>query len=81
MSTLPVITDLIVRKSNIKAIEKIYSGGRKNDLNVEASEDYHELTSCIECYACLDNCPMHEKNFLETKNERDYFKWGNPFLY
>ena len=81
MSTLPVITDLIVRRDQIsrQLKGKIYAGGRKNDLNVEASEDYHELTSCIECYACLDNCPMHEKNFSETKNERDYFQWGNPF--
>ena len=34
-----------------------------NDLNVEAPEEYHELTSCIECYACLNNCPMHRRNF------------------
>ncbi len=81
MSTLPVITDLIVRRDQIsrQLKGKIYEGGRKNDLNVEASEDYHELTSCIECYACLDNCPMHEKNFSETKNDQDYFQWGNPF--
>ena len=81
MSTLPAITDLIVRRDQIsrQLKGKIYEGGRKNDLNVEASEDYHELTSCIECYACLDNCPMHEKNFSETEKDPDYFQWGNPF--
>ena len=81
MSTLPVITDLIVRRDQIsrQLKGKIYEGGRKNDLNLEASEDYHELTSCIECYACLDKCPMHEKNFSETKSDQDCFQWGNPF--
>jgi len=81
VSTLPIITDLIVRRDQIsrQLKGKIYSGSGKNDLNVEASADYHELTSCIECYACLNNCPMHEKNSLDLNESNEAFNWGNPF--
>jgi succinate dehydrogenase / fumarate reductase iron-sulfur subunit len=80
MATLPVVTDLIVRRDQIsrQLKGKIYLGSGKNDLNVEASDEYHELTSCIECYACLNKCPMHEKNFEEETTD-EAFAWGNPF--
>ena len=51
----------------------------KNNLNVEADFSYHNLTACIECYACLDGCPLHKKNNLEVKRIRAYL-FGNPFL-
>ena len=58
-----------------------------NELNVEAPENYHDLTACIECYACLDKCPMHKRNFdgklpAEVENRPDHnsaYKHGNPF--
>lgn len=59
-----------------------------NDLNIEAPEVYHDLTACIECYACLDKCPMHSRNF-EGKlpgdvkdalpNASEGYIHGNPF--
>ena len=81
MSTLPVITDLVVKRDQIsrQLRGKIYRNSGGNDLNVDASEDYHELTSCIECYACLHNCPMHEKNNVELNESKERYKYGNPF--
>ena len=46
----------------MRAIDNVSIG---NELNVEAPDTYHDLTSCIECYACLDKCPMHARNFDE----------------
>ncbi len=81
MSTLPVITDLVVRRDQIsrQLRGKIYRNSGGNDLNVDASEDYHELTSCIECYACLHNCPMHQKNSIDPSESNESYEYGNPF--
>ena len=83
-STLPVVRDLVVRRDGIarqmrgRLPDKVLG----NDLDVAAPDDYHELTSCIECYACLDGCPMHARNFengTDQRDERDAYRWGNPF--
>ena len=64
MATLPAVGDLVVRRDGIaRQMRGRLQTAQGNDLNVEAPEEYHELTSCIECYACLNNCPMHRRNF------------------
>lgn len=82
--TLPVIRDMVSKRDGIarQLRGKIPNMLRGNDLNVEAPEDYHALTACIECYACLDNCPMHQRNFdagVEQRNESRAYRSGNPF--
>ena len=53
----------------------------KNNLNIEADISYHNLTACIECYACLDGCPQCiKKNSLEIKDNKPYL-FGNPFSF
>ena len=88
LATLPVLSDLVVRRDGIsRQMRGADNSGKGNELNVEAPENYHDLTACIECYACLDKCPMHERNFedkLPTKVEDDPdinsgYKHGNPF--
>ena len=82
MNTLPVLSDLVVKRDNIsrQLRGKLKTNTTKNDLNVEAPKEYHELTACIECYACLEKCPMHEKNSDDLKpNYEKEYKWGNPF--
>ena len=82
MNTLPVLSDLVVKRDNIsrQLRGKLKTNTTKNDLNVEAPKEYHELTACIECYACLEKCPMHEKNSHDLKpNYEKEYKWGNPF--
>ena len=84
------IADLVVRRDGIarQLRGRLQAGGRRNQLNLEAPKAYHDLTACIECYACLDNCPMHARNFNndlptnthghQSENDEGY-RWGNPF--
>ena len=82
MATLPVIKDLIVKRDMIPrqmvGYNKISSN---NNLNVEADSSYHNLTSCIECYACLDGCPLHKKNNLKNNKSNVAYAYGNPFSF
>lgn len=76
MATLPPLADLVVRRDGVarQMRGRLSLAGQGNDLNVEAPEAYHALTACIECYACLHNCPMHARNFggrLPNKAEPD----------
>ena len=88
LATLPVLSDLVVRRDGIsrqmRAIDNVSIG---NELNVEAPDTYHDLTACIECYACLDKCPMHARNFSgktpsassTLPNPSEGYQHGNPF--
>ena len=80
IATLPKIKDLIVKRDSIaKQMIEYNKISSKNNFNVEADKTYHNLTSCIECYACLNGCPLHEKNRYESKNNDEPYKYGNPF--
>ena len=83
-STLPVVRDMVSKRDGIarQLRGRVPSILRGNDLDVEAPEDYHALTACIECYACLDKCPMHARNFdqgIERRDENKAYTSGNPF--
>jgi ferredoxin len=90
VATLPVVGDLVVRRDGIaRQMRGRLQTAQGNDLNVEAPAEYHELTSCIECYACLNNCPMHMRNFdgglpgdmdpADQPDPAEGYCWGNPF--
>jgi succinate dehydrogenase / fumarate reductase, iron-sulfur subunit len=91
MATLPALSDLVVRRDGVarQMRGRLASIGQGNDLNVEAPDDYHALTACIECYACLHNCPMHARNFDgglpgdmadgTAPDPATGYRWGNPF--
>lgn len=91
MATLPALSDLVVRRDGVarQMRGRLANAGQGNDLNVEAPDDYHALTGCIECYACLDKCPMHARNFdgglpgdMPADSQPDPatgYRWGNPF--
>jgi ferredoxin len=89
MATLPVLSDLVVRRDGIaRQMRDRQQSSQGNQLNQEAPADYHDLTGCIECYACLDKCPMHARNFdggLPAEMEgplpdpQQGYRWGNPF--
>ena len=60
---------------------RLNSVAQGNNLNKDAPPEYHDLTACIEYYACLQNCPMHRRNFSEGSNI-DFsvgYKFGSPF--
>ncbi len=92
VATLPVLSDLVVRRDGVarQMRGRLSDGPHGNDLNVDAPETYHDLTGCIECYACLTGCPMHARNFggglpddlpegTEMPDPSDGYRWGNPF--
>ena len=91
MATLPALSDLVVRRDGIarQMRGRLATAGQGNDLNVDAPDDYHALTACIECYACLDKCPMHARNFDgglpgdmaegTAPDPAEGYRWGNPF--
>ena len=91
MATLPTLSDLVVRRDGVarQMRGRMENAGQGNDLNIEAPDDYHALTACIECYACLNNCPMHARNFdgglpgdMAPRTSPDPaigYRWGNPF--
>ena len=82
LATLPVIKDLVVKRDNIsRQLIGFNNISNKNNLNVEADKSYHKLTACIECYACLDKCPLHQLNNLKESKNRMSFKHGNPFSF
>lgn len=82
--TLPVLRDLVPRRDGVARQLRGRAPGaaRGNDLDVAAPDDYHALTACIECYACLHGCPMHARNFAdgaESRGPDGAYRWGNPF--
>jgi succinate dehydrogenase / fumarate reductase iron-sulfur subunit len=87
LATLPVLADLVVRRDGIarQLQGRLSAEHRAPDLNEDAPEAYHDLTACIECYACLDGCPMHARNFADgapadaAPSEATGYRWGNPF--
>ena len=92
MATLPVLADLVVRRDGIarQLQGRTTADQRDPDVNAEAPEAYHDLTACIECYACLDGCPMHARNFADglpgdlpdgaaPPDPATGYRWGNPF--
>ena len=80
MATLPVIKDLVVKRDAITRQMKGYNNiAHKNDLNEDAAKSYHNLTACIECYACLDGCPVHAKNNIVDIQNNVAYKYGNPY--
>ena len=81
IETLPKRKDFVVKRDGISRQMQGYNNiSIKNNLNVEADHSYHNLTACIECYACLDGCPLHKKNNLEEINN-DPYTYGNPFSF
>ncbi len=82
ISTLPVIKDLVVKRDAISRQMQGYNNiPHKNDLNEDADKLYHNLTACIECYACLDGCPVHAKNNIIDIQNNIAYEYGNPYSF
>ncbi len=82
LNTLPVIQDFVVQRDKISKQMTGYNKiSLKNNLNVEADISYHRLTACIECYACLEGCPLHKKNNIGEKDNNNAYLFGNPFSF
>lgn len=75
LSSLPAVKDLVVNREHVNKQLRGKLAVRHSELNPRSSEDlasYQRLNQCIECYACLTGCPMHDKNDAS-------FEYGNPY--
>ena len=73
LSTLPAVRDLVVRRDAVNR-----QLARRLPVladSAQTSETVNDLNRCIECYACLDGCPMHEENDMSAEE----YPRGNPF--
>ena len=80
VSGLPVLRDLVVRRDaiNRQLLGRIPAPGSAVQAEMGADDEaYLSLNRCIECYACLDDCPLHAKNDLAAGE----FHSGNPFSF
>ena len=78
LSTLPVLRDLVVKRDaiNRQLRGRIPAAPLQTDSRrAHSDDDYLSLNRCIECYACLSACPLHDKNDLEKSD----YHCGNPF--
>lgn len=78
MSGLPVVRDLVVKRDAINQQLR----GRMPVVERQSTEagderPYLSLNRCIECYACLEGCPLHEKN----EGDAEAYHFGNPFSF
>lgn len=79
VSTLPVLSDLVVNREKIneQLRGRIPVVQHQAGLASADHSDYHSLNRCIDCYACLNKCPLHEKNNLEACE----YRYGNPYAF
>lgn len=79
LSTLPQLRDLVVERKNInRQLQKVSTPPPISNRPILSLEPTN-LNSCIECYACLSDCPMHERNKDESPHEENGFTYGNPY--
>ncbi|MBL6599129.1 MAG: 2Fe-2S iron-sulfur cluster binding domain-containing protein, partial [Alphaproteobacteria bacterium] len=83
VNTLPVLADLVVQRDGVarQMRDRLTGAAPGNDFNQDPPENYHELTACIECYACLQGCPMHARNLAEgaESDPGNGYSYGSPF--
>ncbi len=83
LSTLPVVRDYVVRRELInKQLQGWLERSETDNIrayNLDEIDDVYNLERCIECYVCLDGCPLHAKNTEE--DHRESLPHGNPYAF
>jgi len=83
LSTLPVVRDFVVRRDLVnKQLQGRLNRTSKPKSNLEEpanSPEYENLSRCIECYYCLEGCPLHGQN--TDQDHQIALKYGNPYAF
>lgn len=90
LSTLPQIRDLIVTRSQVNRQLQNTIPPTPAVSQRSPSPEEISLNRCIECYGCLSDCPMYERNNIsknnfsqksepENKQTVEELKYGNPY--
>ena len=79
---LPVLQDLVVGRErlNRQLNSRLPNPELDTVSRTQSHEQYDSLGRCVECYACLDGCPLHAKNEL-TQAENQQHDYANPYAF
>ncbi len=79
MKDLPVLKDLVVKRDAIsrQLLGNLPDYKGEGSKVQQENKAYKSLNRCIECYACVQGCELHEKNDLNA----EVFECGNPFSF
>ncbi len=77
LSDLPILKDLVVKRDAIgrQLLGRMPESTGEGTKGQQENKAYKSLNRCIECYACVPGCPMHQKNDLDA----EVYEYGNPF--
>ena len=59
LSTLPVLRDLVNDRSSVERALGSRLPVLRGDPSGEPGPSYRSLERCIQCFVCLDGCPLH----------------------
>ena len=81
LKALPAFQDFVVDRAPInRALRSVASAASVRPASGEEQAQSNRLNRCIECYACLDGCPLHERNQNEA-GDAGAVRSGNPYLF
>jgi len=82
VKSLPVLQDLVVRRDAVNRQLRARLPNPKADEQARHRnhDAFDSLGRCIECYACLENCPLHAENDLDQSAIHGFVK-GNPYSF
>jgi len=78
LKTLPVIKDLVVRRDEVnrQLAGRLPAARAPRMASGAEAAALHSLNRCIECYACLSECPSHARNAPQGP-----YRFGNPYSF
>lgn len=84
IKTLPAVRDFIHHRDGVNRQLQDRLPRVSGDPDGDPEPGYHSLNRCIECYVCLEGCPMHARNFdggapSEAGAPEAGYRHGNPF--
>jgi succinate dehydrogenase/fumarate reductase-like Fe-S protein len=74
LSGLPVVRDLVIDRAGIAPQLRQVPVRKALPL----SDAWASLGRCIDCLACVADCPLHLKNDTSSEPPADGYRWGNP---
>ena len=81
LKTLPVIRDFVVQRNLLnEQVRKYQTNPVPVIVNESPSPEFESLNRCIECFACLDRCPLHLQNPIQEVGKRAY-EFGTPYTF
>ncbi len=86
LKALPTLKDFVHRRDGINRQLRDRLPKVAGNPDGDPEPGYHSLNRCIECYVCLDGCPMHDRNFEEglpageeAAPPDEGYRHGNPY--